>query len=145
MINKVAAEFIGTFWLVLGGCGSAVLAALTYFKVVDIFNALVSPITWMLGLPYATGVPLIFGILRKELSLVMLGQALGTMNFGAAMTPVQLFTFAVFVVFYVPCIATLMVLRRELGTRGMLWITALTIILALFAALTARLVATIAF
>ncbi len=25
--NKVGAEFIGTFWLVLGGCGSAVLAA----------------------------------------------------------------------------------------------------------------------
>ena len=27
MINKWTAEFIGTFWLVLGGCGSAVLAA----------------------------------------------------------------------------------------------------------------------
>ena len=27
MINKLTAEFIGTFWLVLGGCGSAVLAA----------------------------------------------------------------------------------------------------------------------
>lgn len=27
MIQKVSAEFIGTFWLVLGGCGSAVLAA----------------------------------------------------------------------------------------------------------------------
>lgn len=27
MINKYLAEFIGTFWLVLGGCGSAVLAA----------------------------------------------------------------------------------------------------------------------
>ena len=26
-MNKYAAEFIGTFWLVLGGCGSAVLAA----------------------------------------------------------------------------------------------------------------------
>src|ERR671927_804784 len=25
--RRVAAEFIGTFWLVLGGCGSAVLAA----------------------------------------------------------------------------------------------------------------------
>ncbi|GHD62588.1 aquaporin Z [Jeongeupia chitinilytica] len=25
--NRMAAEFIGTFWLVLGGCGSAVLAA----------------------------------------------------------------------------------------------------------------------
>ena len=27
MVKKLAAEFIGTFWLVLGGCGSAVLAA----------------------------------------------------------------------------------------------------------------------
>jgi aquaporin Z len=26
-MNKLAAEFIGTFWLVLGGCGSAMLAA----------------------------------------------------------------------------------------------------------------------
>jgi aquaporin Z len=25
--NKLLAEFFGTFWLVLGGCGSAVLAA----------------------------------------------------------------------------------------------------------------------
>ena len=25
MLPKLAAEFIGTFWLVLGGCGSAVL------------------------------------------------------------------------------------------------------------------------
>src|ERR671917_971267 len=27
MIAKLAAEFLGTFWLVLGGCGSAVLSA----------------------------------------------------------------------------------------------------------------------
>src|ERR1700735_3011748 len=27
MSRKLGAEFIGTFWLVLGGCGSAVLAA----------------------------------------------------------------------------------------------------------------------
>jgi aquaporin Z len=27
MIRKLAAEFVGTFWLVFGGCGSAVLAA----------------------------------------------------------------------------------------------------------------------
>ena len=26
-MNKLMAEFIGTLWLVLGGCGSAVLAA----------------------------------------------------------------------------------------------------------------------
>ena len=28
MSKKLGAEFIGTFWLVLGGCGSAVLAAM---------------------------------------------------------------------------------------------------------------------
>ena len=27
VLAKLSAEFIGTFWLVLGGCGSAVLAA----------------------------------------------------------------------------------------------------------------------
>lgn len=27
MVTKLSAEFLGTFWLVLGGCGSAVLAA----------------------------------------------------------------------------------------------------------------------
>jgi aquaporin Z len=27
MGNRAGAEFVGTFWLVLGGCGSAVLAA----------------------------------------------------------------------------------------------------------------------
>ncbi len=27
MIKKLSAEFLGTFWLVFGGCGSAVLAA----------------------------------------------------------------------------------------------------------------------
>ena len=27
IIKRVSAEFLGTLWLVLGGCGSAVLAA----------------------------------------------------------------------------------------------------------------------
>jgi aquaporin Z len=27
MMKKLSAEFLGTFWLVFGGCGSAVLAA----------------------------------------------------------------------------------------------------------------------
>jgi small GTP-binding protein len=137
-------EFVFDAWPVLI-IGSAVLALLTYFGFSSFFNWLVRPITWILGLPFAVGIPLIFGILRKELSLVMLAQALGTLNFGAAMTHAQLFTFTVFVVFYVPCLATLMVLRRELGTRAMLSITGLTVVIALVAALAARLVALVAF
>ena len=125
--------------------GSAVLAILGFLHWTVYFNVLALPITWTLGLPMQTGVPLIFGILRKELSLVMLGQALGTMNFAAVLSPVQSFTYAVFVVFYVPCLATLMVLRRELGTKAMLWITALTVVVAMLAALLARGVALLLF
>lgn len=135
-------EFVVEAWPTLIA-GSGLLAVLSYFNLAIYLNLLIRPFTWVLGLPAAVGVPLIFGILRKELSLVMLGQALGTMNFAAVMTPVQLFTFTVFVMFYVPCVATLIMLRRELGTKGMLWITALTVVVALFAGLAARGVATL--
>jgi ferrous iron transport protein B len=133
-------EFVVEAWPSLIA-GSAVLAVLNYFNAANFINWLVLPFTWPLGLPMETGVPLIFGILRKELSLVMLGQALGSMDFQTVMTPVQLFTFTVFVVFYVPCLATLIMLKRELGTKGMLWITALTVVVAMVAALIARFVA----
>jgi small GTP-binding protein len=130
-------EFVVEAWPTLIA-GSGVLAVLSYLNLAIYFNLLIRPFTWLLGLPSEVGVPLIFGILRKELSLVMLGQALGTMNFDKVMTPAQLFTFTVFVMFYVPCVATLIMLRREVGTKGMWWITALTVIVALVAGLAAR-------
>jgi len=82
-------------------------------------------------LPAATGIPLAFGILRKELSLVMLGQALGTLDFELVLTQAQMITFAVFVVFYIPCLATLVVLRRELGWRAMGSVAASSTVVAL--------------
>lgn len=126
-------EFVVEAWPLLI-IGSAVLAALNYFNAALAFNWLVRPLTWSLGLPSEVGVPLIFGILRKELSLVMLGQALGTVNFDTALSIPQMVTYATFVMFYLPCLATLSVLRRELGTRTMLAIAALTVIVAQFAA-----------
>ncbi len=135
-------EFVVEAWPTLIA-GSAVLAILTYYHAATFINWLVLPFTWPLGLPIETGVPLIFGVLRKELSLVMLGQALGSMDFKSVMTPQQIFTFTVFVVFYVPCLATLIMLKRELGTKGMLWITALTVVVAMVAALIARGVAVV--
>lgn len=130
-------EFVTEAWPALI-IGSGVLAALNYFHVTAIFNWLVRPITWTMGLPPEVGVPLIFGILRKELSLVMLGQALGSANFSSVLTTTQMVTYATFVMFYIPCLATLTVLRRELGTRAMLAIALLTIIVALAASLVAR-------
>ena len=130
-------EFVVEAWPVLIA-GSAVLAALNFFNVADVFNLFVRPLTWILGLPSATGVPLIFGILRKELSLVMLGQALGSVDFETVLSVEQMVTYATFVMFYLPCLATLSVLRRELGTRDMLTISGLTVIVALLAALVVR-------
>jgi ferrous iron transport protein B len=130
-------EFVVEAWPVLIA-GSAVLAVLNYFHAAQVVDLLVRPLTWMLGLPAATGVPLIFGILRKELSLVMLGQALGSVDFGTVLSVEQMVTYATFVMFYIPCLATLSVLRRELGTRDMLTISGLTVIVALLAALFVR-------
>lgn len=130
-------EFVVEAWPVLI-IGSATLAVLHYLNWDIFFNALVRPVTWILGLPAETGVPLLFGVLRKELSLVMLGQALGTMDFGAVLSLTQMFVYSVFIVFYVPCVATLAVLKRELGSRNTLIITALTIVVALVTALLAR-------
>jgi ferrous iron transport protein B len=130
-------EFVVEAWPVLIA-GSAALAILNYFDFAYVFNSIVRPFTWLMGLPSEVGVPLIFGILRKELSLVMLGQALGTNDFAAALTPEQMAVYASFVMFYLPCLATLSVLKRELGTRAMLTISALTVVIALAASLLVR-------
>jgi ferrous iron transport protein B len=118
--------------------GSVVLSALNYFDISIYLNTLVRPISWLLGLPNQVGVPLIFGVLRKELSLVMLGQALGSMDFAMVLTPVQMITYAVFVVFYVPCLATMIVIKKELGTKMMWQIVGLTTLIATLAGLVAR-------
>ncbi len=135
-------EFVVEAWPILIA-GSAVLATLNYFDLAYIFNWLARPITWLIGLPFQVGVPLIFGILRKELSLVMLSQALGTEDFKSALSPEQMIVYATFVMFYLPCLATLSILRRELGTRAMLTISALTVVVAMLASLLVRGVAII--
>ncbi|MDR3577164.1 MAG: ferrous iron transport protein B [Anaerolineaceae bacterium] len=140
VVNKAwfrVREFIVEAWPVLI-IGSGVLALLNYLKLTRYFNWIAFPITWVLGLPQGVGVPLIFGVLRKELTLVMLRQALGVQNLSAAMTSSQMITFSVFVVFYIPCLATLTVIRRELGTKAMVSIAGLTVLIATLAALLAR-------
>jgi ferrous iron transport protein B len=130
-------EFIVDAWPVLIA-GSALLAILSFYNLAGFVDGLVRPFTCALGLPAPTGTPLLFGILRKELSLVMLGQALGTLDFGLVLSLVQMITFAVFVVFYVPCLATLVVLRREFGWKATGSIALVATLVALVVALIVR-------
>ena len=135
-------EFIVEAWPLLI-IGSVTLAILNFLNVSSYLNTLVRPISWALGLPGQVGVPLIFGVLRKELSLVMLGQALGSMNFPLVLSSVQMITYAVFVVFYVPCLATMLVIRKEMGMKAMWSIVGLTTLIATLAGLLARILASI--
>ena len=118
--------------------GSVVMSLLEYFEISRFLNASVFPITWSLGLPFAVGVPLVFGIFRKELSLVMLVSALGTAQLSTVMTSGQMFVFALFTLFYIPCIATIAVLRREFGSAKTAIVIASTTGIALVVGLIAR-------
>jgi len=118
--------------------GSIVMSLLEHWDVSRFLNAAVFPITWSLGLPMALGVPLIFGIFRKELSLVMLFTALGTMQVATILSTGQMFIFALFTLFYVPCIATIAVLQREFGALKTAIVIAATTGIALIVGLVAR-------
>ena len=97
--------------------GSAVLSLVEFYGWERFINAGLSPLTVLLGLPRAVGLTLIFGVLRKELSLFMLMQALGTTHVLTAMTAAQILIFTLFVTFYLPCLATFASMLRELGWR----------------------------
>ena len=98
-------------------------------------SAFLSPVTvtW-LGLPAITGILLIFGILRKELILVMLAAFLGTTNFSDALTSQQMITLAVVSMFYIPCVATISVLWKEYGWKKAMAICVLEIMFAILLA-----------
>ncbi len=135
-------------WLRLRGfitvAWPTLIAASAFFSLIEVLgwtrflNTLLLPVTWPLGLPAEVGVPLVFGILRKELSLIMLGQALGTVDFGAALTGAAMVVFTVFVIFYVPCLATVAALWRELGRRKTLLVVAGTVGVAMAVGLLIR-------
>ncbi len=96
--------------------GSVLLALLTHFGADRVINVLLLPITsWWLGLPALLGVPILFGVLRKELSLLMVYQALGTMDIVPLLDWLQIATFLVFLTFYIPCVSTLAVMLRSIG------------------------------
>jgi ferrous iron transport protein B len=110
-------EFIVIAWPILI-IGSVLLALMEYGGIEKYINWILSPLTHLLGLPVSVGTTLIFGLLRKELSMIMLTQALGTTQVLTVMTKTQIMVFTVFVTFYIPCLATIAALWREIGKKG---------------------------
>jgi ferrous iron transport protein B len=98
--------------------GSVVLALLGHIGADKVINSVFTPVTvWWLGLPVVLGVPILFGILRKELSLLMIYQALGTFDVGGQLDWVQIMTFLVFLTFYFPCVSTFAVMLKTIGRK----------------------------
>ncbi len=119
--------------------GSVVLALLAHVGADQTINALLSPIThWWLGLPIVLGVPILFGVLRKELSLLMIYQALGSFEVGQYLDRVQIMTFLLFLTFYVPCISTFAVMIKTIGRREALFSVLLSVAVALLVSGIAR-------
>jgi ferrous iron transport protein B len=118
--------------------GSAILSLIEFYGWQQFINAALSPLTALLGLPRAVGLTLIFGVLRKELSLLMLMQALGTTQVASVMSVAQILIFTLFVTFYLPCMATLAAMFRELGWRLTTAAAAALLVLAVGISLAAR-------
>jgi ferrous iron transport protein B len=118
--------------------GSAILSLIEFYGWQQFINAALSPLTALLGLPRAVGLTLIFGVLRKELSLLMLMQALGTTHVASVMSVAQILIFTLFVTFYLPCMATLASMFRELGWRLTAAAASALLVLAVGISLAAR-------
>lgn len=131
---------IVTIVLPLLVAGSVVLALLGHFGADAWINFALTPITsWWLGLPIVLGVPILFGVLRKELSLLMVFQALGTQELAGVLDTTQIATFLVFLTFYVPCVSTFAMMLKLLGRREAAFSVALSVGAALLVAMAVRL------
>jgi len=113
--------------------GSVFLQLLSVSGAMSAIADFMSPLTtsW-LGLPSITGIPLLFGVLRKELTLVLLANFGGTFDFGSILTPIQMVVFAIVTMIYIPCVATIAALAREFGAKRAIAVAALDSILAVF-------------
>ncbi len=140
-VNLQIKAFVQLAWPLLIG-GSIVLSLLQFFALDKLLNVVFSPlIVQGLGLPKELGITLVFGFLRKELSLIMMLQALGIdyANLLSVISREQILVFSVFVSFFIPCLSTLAVLWKEMGKRIALLSAGLSIGVAILVSLLLRL------
>ncbi len=132
--------------------GSIVLGGLYETGLLRTLAAPLRPVLegW-LGLPAVAGLTLIVAVLRKELALQLLVTlAIGeygpqASHLSSFMQPGQIVVYALVNTLYVPCIATISILARELGWRRAALISAFTVVLALLVGGAARYIISVLF
>ena len=135
ILKQTWARTKSLIWIVFPAyiIGSAVLQVMYAGGILEPINALLAPITVLwLGLPAEVGITLVFGVVRKELTILMLAVIFGTTNFATVMSPVQLIVLALVSMLYIPCISVILVLGSEFGWKKALAISATEIVMAIF-------------
>jgi ferrous iron transport protein B len=123
--------------------GSVVLGLIQSFHGDAVINAGLAPlVNKVLGLPRELGVTLIFGFLRKELSLLMMLQALGVdyAQVMSVLTRQQIVVFTAFVSLFIPCLSTFVVLWKESGKKVAFVSAGLSLGVAMVVSLLVRLI-----
>lgn len=112
--------------------GSVALELLRVSGVIWIISSMASFVIrdW-LGLPPEVAVPLIFGIFRKELTIIILLEVFDVSDLSLVLSHSQMIVFSIVTMLYIPCIATIAALVREYGVKRALLISMMSILLAL--------------
>ncbi|MCP4763489.1 MAG: ferrous iron transporter B [archaeon] len=113
---------------------SGLMEILMQFDLLNPVNTFLSPITvGLLGLPIGIGVYFLYGILRKELNLVLL-ELFVTVSLGSSMleylSPIQMIVFCVITMIYIPCVAVIFTIKKESGIHYAILISVLEVLLA---------------
>ncbi|MBA7574837.1 GTPase Der [subsurface metagenome] len=90
------------------------------FNLLEWMNVLLSPVTVsFLGLPIGIGIYLLYGILRKELNLILLQLYIASLGITMVeyLSPIQMITFTLMTLLYIPCLATFITIRKEAGRK----------------------------
>ena len=112
--------------------GSIVVEVMLQYELLDVVVEPLSFITVdMLGLPAVCIIAFIVGILRKEMALGMLAILFGSTSLEFFMTPDQFVVFGVVMAVYMPCVATLITMWREIGWKETVGVSVLSIAVAI--------------
>ncbi len=111
--------------------GSIVIEIMVGYDLLDpIVNPLSPVIAGILGLPAVCAIAFIVGVLRKEMALGMLQILAAGVPLSQFMTPDQFVVFGVVMAVYMPCLATLATMWKEIGRAETVGVTAMSVLVA---------------